>query len=146
MRLKHNAEEAEEVRREGRAAARSGCSEHDNPYHRLTTAYRHWRMGFGVASSPIIGETIMKHTPGPWHRNIKPTSKFPIVFAGRNTHVAQVLTRGLSDEESEANCDLIAGAPALLEAAEALLNGGVFEVANILNLRRAVAAAKGERD
>jgi hypothetical protein len=46
MRLKHSSEEAEEVRLEGRAAARSGCSEHDNPYDRLTMAFRHWRTGF----------------------------------------------------------------------------------------------------
>lgn len=29
-----------------------------------------------------------KHTPGPWHRNIPPASKYPIVFSGRNAHVA----------------------------------------------------------
>jgi hypothetical protein len=48
MRLKHSAEEADEVRREGHAAARAGASEHDNPYDRLTMAYRHWRAGFGL--------------------------------------------------------------------------------------------------
>ena len=47
MRLTHSAEEAGEVRREGRAAARAGASEHDNPYDRLTMAYHHWRDGFG---------------------------------------------------------------------------------------------------
>jgi hypothetical protein len=52
MRLNHSPEEADEVRKEGRAAARAGASEHDNPYHRLTMAYRHWRDGFGVAVSP----------------------------------------------------------------------------------------------
>lgn len=55
-------------------------------------------------------------TPGPWHRNIKPASSYPIIFAGRNTHVAQVITRGLSIEEQEANTSLIASAPDLLEA------------------------------
>lgn len=50
-----------------------------------------------------------------WHRNIKPASKYPIIFEGRNTHVAQVLTQGLSEEEIERNCNLIAAAPELLE-------------------------------
>jgi hypothetical protein len=62
-----------------------------------------------------------KHTPGPWHRNIKPASKYPVIWAGRNTHVA-VLADGarhggsLPEEEQEANINLIAAAPELLEA------------------------------
>jgi hypothetical protein len=48
MRLNHSSEEADEVRREGRAASRAGASEHDNPYDRLTMAYHHWRDGFGI--------------------------------------------------------------------------------------------------
>jgi hypothetical protein len=55
-----------------------------------------------------------KHTPGPWHRNIKPASKYPIVFAGRNTHVAQIISAGLSEDEVEANMRLISKAPGLL--------------------------------
>jgi hypothetical protein len=57
----------------------------------------------------------IKHTPGPWHRNIKPARKYPIIFSGRNRHVAQILTDGLTDEEIEANCDLITSAPAMAE-------------------------------
>lgn len=57
-----------------------------------------------------------KHTAGPWNRNIKPATKYPVIYAGRNTHVAQVCTAGLTPEEIEANCDLIAAAPELLEA------------------------------
>jgi hypothetical protein len=56
------------------------------------------------------------HTPGPWHRNIKPASRYPTVFAGRNTHVCVVTTRGLPDDEIEANIQLIAAAPDLLAA------------------------------
>lgn len=52
-----------------------------------------------------------KHTPGPWYRNIKPASKYPIIFAGDNLHVAQVISRGVSEAQCEANCDLIAAAP-----------------------------------
>lgn len=62
-----------------------------------------------------------KHTPGPWHRNIKPASKYNVVFAGRNTHVAAVKTEGLSEAEIEANMDLIAAAPELLDALQAIV-------------------------
>lgn len=51
--------------------------------------------------------TQAQHTATPWSRNISPASKYPVIFAGRNTHVAQVVTRGLSDEEIEGNCDFI---------------------------------------
>jgi hypothetical protein len=61
-----------------------------------------------------------KHTPGPWHRNIKPAKKYNTVYAGRNTHVAHLDVAGLTDEQIEANCDLIAAAPSLLAALKAL--------------------------
>jgi hypothetical protein len=57
-----------------------------------------------------------KHTPGPWARNIKPASMYPVIFAGRNTHIARVFSQGLSEEETEANCNLIAAAPGHLDA------------------------------
>jgi hypothetical protein len=43
-----------------------------------------------------------------------------VVFAGRNTHIAVINTKGLADIEAEANCDLIAAAPDLLEALQYL--------------------------
>ena len=62
------------------------------------------------------------HTKGKWHRNVPPATKYPTIFAGRNTHVARVVVDGgLPPEEVDANCDLIAAAPMLLEALEALL-------------------------
>lgn len=61
-----------------------------------------------------------KHTQGEWARNIKPASKYNTIYAGRNTHVAQLATSGLSEEEIEANCNLIVAAPELLEALEKL--------------------------
>ncbi|WP_299941135.1 hypothetical protein [uncultured Nitratireductor sp.] len=70
------------------------------------------------------------HTPGPWHRNIKPARRYPTVWAGRNTHIAAVVAGApygsgngetMSDEEMEANIDLIAAAPDLLEALENML-------------------------
>ena len=54
---------------------------------------------------------------GPWNRNIRPARKYNTIFAGRNTHIAYLATQGLSDEEIEANCNLIVTAPDLLELA-----------------------------
>lgn len=55
----------------------------------------------------------MNHTPGPWHRNIRANGKYPVVFAGRNQHVAKVEQQS-TGAETEANIDLIAAAPDLL--------------------------------
>lgn len=65
--------------------------------------------------------TNTKHTPGPWHRNIKPARKYPTIWSGRNTHVAYVEGGTLSDDEIEANINLIAAAPDLLEALESVV-------------------------
>lgn len=60
---------------------------------------------------------MSKHTEGPWSRNIPPITKYPTIYAGRNTHICVVSTRnGLSLPELEANAKLIAAAPDLLEA------------------------------
>jgi hypothetical protein len=55
------------------------------------------------------------HTPGPWHRNIPPATKYNTVFAGRNTHVCHLTVTGLPPEQVEANCNLIAAAPEMLD-------------------------------
>lgn len=62
------------------------------------------------------------HTPGPWHRNIRANGKYPVVFAGRNTHVATAAQFPQNPEETEANIDLIAAAPELLAALENLIS------------------------
>lgn len=54
------------------------------------------------------------HTPGPWHRNIKPASHYPTVFSGRSKHVCTVAQS--QDDEMEGNVNLIVAAPELLEA------------------------------
>jgi hypothetical protein len=95
------------------------------------------------------------HTKGPWHRNIKPATKYSVVFAGRNTHVARVIVDGLTPEEVEANINLIAAAPDLLEALQTfvtkyekapdgelgigLINGDFFKA------RDTIKKAKGEQ-
>jgi hypothetical protein len=96
------------------------------------------------------------HTPGPWGRNIKPATKYPVIFAGRNTHVAMVDTR-LPADEVEANIRLIAAAPDLLAAlrdAKVELEqmhahyckgcpGGCPTLEYIENAARAIAKAEG---
>jgi hypothetical protein len=79
----------------------------------LVMRWMFWR-SLGVRSMST------KHTPGPWHRNIKPASHYPTIFAGRCTHIA-VVTAQRAEEQTEANCNLIKEAPALLELAEAFV-------------------------
>lgn len=69
-------------------------------------------------------EARAAHTPGPWHRNIKPARHYSTIFAGRCTHVARLATDGLTDGEIEANCNLIAAAPELLAALRAVAGIG----------------------
>lgn len=73
---------------------------------------------------------MAQHTQGGWSRNIPPISRYPIIFAGHNTHVAKVITDGIPLEEAEANARLITAAPELLEAAKYLIfamrDGAVF--------------------
>lgn len=63
-----------------------------------------------------------KFTPGPWHRNIPPASRYPVIFAGKSTHVAAVKSSGHDDTIIEANAHLIAAAPSLYKALHDLLN------------------------
>ena len=86
----------------------------------------------------------MPRTPGPWNRNIKPASRYPTVFAGRNTHVAMVVARGLPEEEIEANCNLIAAAPDLLAALEAVFSKPYIDEATARKSEAAIKKARGE--
>lgn len=61
------------------------------------------------------------HTPGPWHENILPASKYVTVYAGRNTHICNVVPILRNEMQTAANRRLIAAAPELLEAAQACL-------------------------
>lgn len=87
-----------------------------------------------------------QNTPGPWHRNIRADGKYPIIFAGRNQHVAQA-TQQKDSKETEANIDLIAAAPELLEALELIVDHyrpsgwheGDFSLA-----KQAIAKARGK--
>lgn len=58
-------------------------------------------------------------TPGPWHHNIAPATKYPAIWAGRNTHVARVDT-SLPADEVEANLRAIVEVPNMIEALRAL--------------------------
>lgn len=70
-------------------------------------------------------KNTQKHTQGPWGRNIAPAWKYPIIFAGQNTHVAKLITNELPESEQEANARLIASAPDLLEALKGLMQRAV---------------------
>ena len=98
---------------------------------------------------------MSKHTPGPWHRNIKPVSRYPVIFAGRNTHIASVESRNLPEDEAEANCRLITAAPDLLAALIRIAahesradrrHKNMVDVSELVDLRRiaCTAIAKAE--
>ena len=64
-----------------------------------------------------------QHTPGPWHRNIPPATRYNTIFAGRYEHIAGI-RHAKDGDEAEANHNLICAAPdllAVLEDAEFLL-------------------------
>lgn len=100
-----------------------------------------------------------QHTPGPWHRNIPPASKYPTVWAGRNTHVAAISPGAprrsgngcsMSEEEQEANINLIAAAPEILAALKVMVEAyGEAEVdaadqpSMVREAMRAIAKAEG---
>lgn len=90
-----------------------------------------------------------KHTPGPWHRNIKPATRYPTIFAGRNTHVCSVSSQP-DPETFEANLVLIQHAPDLLAAAKLTLlllddleTRGAENFVEQAALRQAIAKAEG---
>ena len=93
-----------------------------------------------------------KHTPGPWHRNIKPATHYNTIFAGRNTHVTRLAVEGKTAEEVEANCALIVAAPELLAALRAAEEWADYidddenrvPIDMRLAMRAAIAKATGE--
>jgi hypothetical protein len=69
---------------------------------------------------PLPSKPKPEHTPGPWARNIRAGGKYPTVYAGpmgHHSHVAHVC-RATTPEETEANIDLIAAAPTMLDTLE----------------------------
>ena len=64
------------------------------------------------------------HTPGPWWFDGKPGYEAPEIHAA-GRRIARVLYHGGSeDNEVDANAQLIAAAPALLSALEAIVEAG----------------------
>jgi len=96
-----------------------------------------------------------QHTPGPWNRNIAPATKYCVIFAGRNEHIASI-RHCKEGDEAEANHNLITAAPDLLAALEACLtdDGAAAERSHTMACRRlaaineicraAIAKARGE--
>lgn len=63
---------------------------------------------------------MAKHVPGPWHRNIKPATRYPVIFSGRNKHVCALSVQGMTESEAEATLMLIQAAPDMLAALRAV--------------------------
>lgn len=87
-------------------------------------------------------------TTGGWNRNVKPASHYPVIFAGRNTHVAQIVSKFIPEAQQEANCDAIAQVPALLAEVIALREALALAEATICRLKPTVPydSTQGTRD
>ena len=90
--------------------------------------------------------TRATHTPGPWHIGDKFTGRF--VYNADGWAVADCRgepTSRMPFDQKEANARLIAAAPALLEALEAIEGDVWSNTAEMRKLARAaIAKAKGE--
>jgi hypothetical protein len=88
-----------------------------------------------------------EHTPGPWQRNAPPASKYVTVFAGRNIHIAAIKPEGKTQQECEANINLIAAAPDLLDACQEFVRkvdeGEARSVRSYAQMKAAIAKATG---
>ncbi len=76
---------------------------------------------------------MTKFTEGPWGRNIKPARKYGTIYAGRNTHVCQLISQGIPDDELEANADLIAVAPEMFDIIKKCLKDELARRKKLLN-------------
>lgn len=60
---------------------------------------------------PASGPRVPEHTPTPWHRNIRPITKYPIIFAGEAPNHSYCFSfhvpREVTPEQAEANCDFV---------------------------------------
>ncbi len=82
----------------------------------------------------------MQHTPGPWAAD-----QFGLVTAGKNRlHIAQAMTTGMG-KAADANAALIAAAPELLKALEAIVRSEphALDWYRLCAARAAVSKAKG---
>ena len=91
----------------------------------------------------------MNHTPGPWRVSASKRGGFDIVADNRGTHGGPFVVASRNDidhrsEESLANCRLIAAAPEMLEALQAVLaSGGEDWETGACVIRAAIAKAEG---
>ncbi len=94
---------------------------------------------------------MTNHTPGPWRVEESTTGAALLVIAANGLRVADIQRQSRTDLRPE-NARLIAAAPALLEAAEAVLaafEGDLVDhpAQNTLDaLEAAIARAKGESE
>lgn len=111
----------------------------DNNDGKVDTAPRLETQKEGYIMSQTNNFTVMttQHTPGTWSRNIRANGKYPVVFAGRNQHVATVCQQE-DGAQVEANIDLIAAAPDMLAALIGLIGG---QDSSLDNAREAIARA-----
>ena len=95
-----------------------------------------------------------KHTPGPWKfgdnsKHFK-TNPFNVYVQGGGVHSASIANipfrRTIPESEARANAKLIAAAPELLEALEAVIRGVPDTWEGVQKAREVIAKAKGENN
>lgn len=90
-----------------------------------------------------------EHTPGPWYFNPRNDPRQPQIASETTGHSIAVVYDHTTDDEKRANARLIAAAPDLLEAAEALLEAigddfRVVDMAEVMAMHAAISKAKGD--
>lgn len=88
------------------------------------------------------------HTPGPWKAHqMEFTRGLPYTPVSATTMIAQVYSTAYGDhKQSQANAQLIAAAPELLEIAESILAPDMIELLPaeyVANVRAVIAKATG---
>lgn len=84
-----------------------------------------------------------QHTPGPWQYHVTVDGD-AIVAGGGKVRVAEALVCDVGYEDERANARLIAAAPDLLAACEAMIGTAKKAGMNVSAFRAAIAKAKGE--
>jgi hypothetical protein len=84
-----------------------------------------------------------QHTGGEWYQDSLGTDKDHVIFCKGHFAIARTIKIGIPKEEVEANARLIASAPLMLKALEAVLNmGDEYESEKLV--REAIKQARGE--
>jgi hypothetical protein len=87
-----------------------------------------------------------QHTPGPWNYD-GPNAQTAHIIHVADGEIAEAFSEWISNKQAEANANLIAAAPDMLEALEyieAMVNDGIGDQINLDKLEHVIAKARGQ--